>query len=131
MVEVAAAAAAGVQAGFTGVGDLVSESEEEREKRVRRMFSLLDQRQAGYLDHEQIEAGLGALSLPARRKYALELFDVCDSNHDGRIDLPEFRRYVDAKERELYSLFKSIDVSHDGVIEPEEMRIALSTAGRC
>jgi Ca2+-binding EF-hand superfamily protein len=38
---------------------------------------------------------------------------------------------VDAKERELYSLFKSIDVSHDGVIEPEEIRIALSTAGRC
>jgi solute carrier family 25 phosphate transporter 23/24/25/41 len=130
MVEVAAAAA-GVQKGFTGAGDLVSESEEEREKRVRRMFSLLDQRQAGYLDREQIEAGLGALSLPARRKYALELFDVCDSNRDGRIDLPEFRRYVDAKERELYSLFKSIDVSHDGVIEPEEMRIALSTAGRC
>ncbi|KAH9538295.1 hypothetical protein CY35_16G099400 [Sphagnum magellanicum] len=127
MAEVAAAA--GVQAGFTGVGDLVPESEEEREKRVRRMFSLLDQRQTGYLDHEQIEAGLGALSLPARRTYALELFDVCDSNHDGRIDLAEFRRYVDAKERELYSLFKSIDVSHDGVIEPEEMRIALSTAG--
>jgi solute carrier family 25 phosphate transporter 23/24/25/41 len=111
-----------------GLGDVL-ESEEEREARVRRMFAVLDQRQAGYLDHEQIEAGLAAMSFPGRRKYALELLDVCDSNRDGRIDLSDFRRYVDAKERELYVLFQSIDVSRDGVIEAEEMRIALSSSG--
>jgi solute carrier family 25 phosphate transporter 23/24/25/41 len=115
--------------GGVGLGDVL-ESEEEREARVRRMFAVLDQRQAGYLDHEQIEAGLAAMSFPGRRKYALELLDVCDSNRDGRIDLSDFRRYVDAKERELYVLFQSIDVSRDGVIEAEEMRIALSSSGK-
>ncbi len=115
--------------GVVGLGDVL-ESEEEREARVRRLFAVLDQRQAGYLDHEQIEAGLAAMSFPGRRKYALELLDVCDSNRDGRIDLSDFRRYVDAKERELYALFQSIDVSRDGVIEAEEMRIALSSSGK-
>jgi hypothetical protein len=56
----------------------------------------LDQWQAGYLDHEQIEAGLAAMSFPGRRKCALELLDVCDSNRDDYIDLFDFRRYVDA-----------------------------------
>jgi solute carrier family 25 phosphate transporter 23/24/25/41 len=60
----------------------------------------------------------------------LELLDLCDSNRDGRIDLSDFRRYVDTKERELYVLFQSIDVSRDGVIEAEEMRIALSSSGK-
>ncbi len=118
MVEVemqAIAVVLGGGGGGVGLGDVL-ESEEEREARVRRLFAVLDQRQASYLDHEQIEAGLAAMSFPGRRKYALELLDVCDSNRDGRIDLSDFRRYVDAKERELYVLFQSIDVSRDGVI---------------
>ncbi len=48
--------------GGVGLGDVL-ESEEEREARVRRLFAILDQ-QAGYLDHEQIEAGLAAMSFP-------------------------------------------------------------------
>ncbi len=70
------------------------------------------------------------MSFPGRRKCALELLDVCDSNRDGRIDLSDFKRYVDAKERKLYVLFQSINVSRDDVIEAEEMRIALSSSGK-
>ncbi len=130
MVEVEMQATAVVLGGGgVGLRDVL-ESEEEREARVRRLFAVLDQWQVGYLDHEQIEAGLAAMSFPGRRKYALELLDVCDSNCDGRIDLSDFRRYVDAKERELYVLFQSIDVSRDGVIKAEEMWIALSSSGK-
>jgi solute carrier family 25 phosphate transporter 23/24/25/41 len=132
MVEVemqATAVVLGGGGGGVGLGDVL-ESEEEREARVRRLFAVLDQRQAGYLDHEQIEAGLAAMSFLGRRKCALELLDVCDSNRDSRIDLFDFRCYVNAKERELYVLFQSIDVSRDGVIEAEEMWIALSSSGK-
>jgi Ca2+-binding EF-hand superfamily protein len=132
MVEVemqATAVVLGGGGGGVGLGDVL-ESEEEREAQVRRLFAVLDQRQAGYLDHEQIEAGLAAMSFPGRRKYALELLDVCNSNRDGRIDLSDFRHYVDTKERELYVLFQSINVSRDGIIEAEEMRIALSSSGK-
>ncbi len=97
---------------------------------MRRLFAVLDQWQAGYLDHEQIKAGLATMSFPGRRKCALELLDVCDSNRDSCIGLSDFRCYVDAKERELYVFFQSIDVSRDGVIEAKEMRIALSSSGK-
>ncbi len=70
------------------------------------------------------------MSFPGRHKYALELLDVCDSNRDGRIDLSNFRCYVDAKERELYVFFQSIDVFCNAVIEVEDMRIALSSSGK-
>jgi hypothetical protein len=133
MVEVKMQATAvvlgGGGGGGVGLGDVL-ESKEEWEARMRRLFVVLDQRQAGYLDHEKIKAGLAAVSFLGRRKYALELLDVCNSNRDGRIDLSNFRRYVDAKERELYVIFQSINVSRDNVIEVEEMRIALSSSSK-
>lgn len=105
------------------------ENEAERNERIRNLFDSFDTSKTGYLDHKEIEAGLHKRSIPFQKKYALELLTVCDANHDGRIDFPEFQRYMDAKELELYKLFQSIDVSRDGALEPEELRVALESSG--
>lgn len=105
-----------------GPGD---ESEEERELRIRNLFDSFDISKLGYLESQQIEAGL----FPYQKKYVEELVGAVDVNHDGHIDFAEFRRYMDMKEVELYKLFQSIDASHDGALQPEELRVALESAG--
>ncbi|RDX64733.1 Calcium-binding mitochondrial carrier protein SCaMC-1, partial [Mucuna pruriens] len=106
----------------------LGETKEEREVRIRSLFSFFDAANCGYLDYAQIEAGLSALQIPPEYKYARELCQVCDANSDGRVDYLEFRRYMDAKELELYRIFQSIDVQHNGNILPEELYDALLKA---
>lgn len=105
------------------------ETKEERELRIRSLFSFFDKANAGYLDYVQIETGLSALQIPSEYKYAKDLLNVCDANQDGRVDYHEFRRYMDDKELELYLIFQAIDVEHNGCILPEELWDALVRAG--
>jgi solute carrier family 25 phosphate transporter 23/24/25/41 len=105
------------------------ETKEERDTRIRSLFNFFDAGNLGYLDYAQIEAGLSALQIPAEYKYAKDLVRVCDANKDGRVDYIEFRRYMDAKELELYRIFQAIDVEHNGCILPEELWDALVKAG--
>ncbi|KAK3042465.1 hypothetical protein RJ639_000189 [Escallonia herrerae] len=104
------------------------ETKEERDSRIRGLFDFFDSANKGYLDYAQIEAGLSALQIPADHKYAKDLLRVCDANRDGRVDYHEFRRYMDAKELELYRIFQAIDVEHNGCILPEELWDALVKA---
>ncbi|XP_011040298.1 PREDICTED: calcium-binding mitochondrial carrier protein SCaMC-1-like isoform X1 [Populus euphratica] len=105
------------------------ETKEERDVRIRSLFSFFDAANLGYLDYAQIEAGLSGLQIPAEYKYAKDLLKVCDANRDGRVDYQEFRRYMDDKEMELYRIFQAIDVEHNGCILPEELWDALVKAG--
>lgn len=107
----------------------LQETQEERAHRIRNLFDFFDISHKGYLDHSDIEEGFKALAIPSQYKYARDLLDVCDSNHDGRVDFEEFHKYMDAKELELYSIFREIDVRHNGCILPEELRAALQQAG--
>ncbi|KAF8051877.1 hypothetical protein N665_1658s0013 [Sinapis alba] len=105
------------------------ETKEEREVRIRRLFDFFDSSKLGFLDDRQIEKGLTLLRIPPKYKYARDLLRVCDSNRDGRVDYEEFRRYMDAKELELYMIFKAIDVQRNDDICPEELSLALVKAG--
>ncbi|CAM8898560.1 unnamed protein product [Rhodiola kirilowii] len=107
----------------------LQETAEEREVRIRSLFNYFDSRNVGYLDHAQIEAGLSALRIPSKYKYAKDLLHVCDADQDGQVDYEEFRQYMDDKELELYSIFQGIDVEHNGSISPEELLDALNRAG--
>lgn len=107
----------------------LNETEEERVRRIRKLFDSFDASDKGYLDHADIEKGLKSLSISPQYKYAKELLTLCDANHDGRVDFGEFLEYMDDKELELYSIFREIDVSSDGFIIPEELRGALQRAG--
>ncbi|CAA0811230.1 Mitochondrial substrate carrier family protein [Striga hermonthica] len=105
------------------------ETKEERDSRIRSLFSFFDSNNAGYLDYGLIEKGLSAMQIPAEYKFAKELLEVCDANQDGRVDYQEFRKYMDDKELELYRIFQAIDVEHNGCIVPEELWDALVKAG--
>ncbi|XP_055827724.1 calcium-dependent mitochondrial ATP-magnesium/phosphate carrier protein 2-like isoform X2 [Solanum dulcamara] len=105
------------------------ETKEERDLRIRSLFSFFDSDNVGYLDSVKIEKGLFAMQIPADYKFARELLTECDKNKDGRVDYPEFRKYMDDKELELYRIFQAIDVEHNGCILPEELWDALVKAG--
>ncbi|KAK4410690.1 Calcium-dependent mitochondrial ATP-magnesium/phosphate carrier protein 2 [Sesamum angolense] len=105
------------------------ETKEERDMRIRSLFSFFDSNNVGYLDYALIEKGLSAMQIPADYKFAKELLEVCDSNQDGRVDYQEFRKYMDDKELELYRIFQAIDVEHNGCIMPEELWDALVKSG--
>lgn len=105
------------------------ETKEERDSRIRSLFSFFDSNNLGYLDSALIEKGLSAMQIPADYKFAKELLLVCDANQDGRVDYQEFRKYMDDKELELYRIFQAIDVEHNGCILPEELWDALVKAG--
>ncbi|KAJ7976319.1 Calcium-binding mitochondrial carrier protein like [Quillaja saponaria] len=105
------------------------ETKEQRELRIRSLFNFFDTTNSGYLDYAHIEAGLSALQIPSDYKYAKDLLYACDANKDGRVDYQEFKRYMDAKELELYRIFQAIDVEHNGCILPEELWDALVRAG--
>ncbi|KAB2072962.1 hypothetical protein ES319_A07G052600v1 [Gossypium barbadense] len=107
----------------------LGETKEERDLRIRSLFSFFDAADVGFLDYTQIEKGLSALQIPAEYKYANDLFKVCDANRDGCVDYYEFKRYMDDKELELYRIFQAIDVEHSGCILPEELWDALVKAG--
>lgn len=107
----------------------LGETKEERESRIRSLFSFFDSDNAGYLDYAKIEKGLSAMQIPAEYKFAKELLNGCDANKDGRVDYQEFRKYMDDKEMELYRIFQDIDVEHSGCILPEELWDALVNAG--
>lgn len=108
----------------------LQETEEKREVRIRSLFKYFDSKNVGYLDRAQIEAGLSAFPVPSKHKYAKDLFRVCDSDQDGRVDYKEFRQYMDNKELELYSVFQSVDVERNGIISPEELMDALNREGK-
>ncbi|KAL1533258.1 anaphase-promoting complex subunit 2 [Salvia divinorum] len=105
------------------------ETEEEREARIRGLFSLFDSKNVGHIGSAQILSGLSSMRIPADYKFAKELLHVCDANQDDRVDYHEFRKYMDDKELELYTIFQAIDVEHNGCIVPEELWGALVKAG--
>nr|GMC71689.1 calcium-binding mitochondrial carrier protein SCaMC-2-B-like [Ipomoea batatas] len=107
----------------------LQETKEERDIRIRSLFSFFDSDNAGYLDYSQIEKGLSSMQIQADYKFAKELLRVVDANKDGRVDYQEFRKYMDDKELELYRIFQAIDVEHSGGILPEELWDALVKAG--
>lgn len=107
----------------------LGETKEERDLRIRGLFSFFDSDNVGYLDSAKIQKGLFAMQIPADYKFARELLAECDKNKDGRVDYSEFRKYMDDKELELYRIFQAIDVEHNGCILPEELWDALVKAG--
>lgn len=71
-----------------------------------------------------------------RKIYDDELLGrCCGGGHmaDGRpthIQWPEFRKYAESKEAELWSVFRDeLDLDGNGYLDSEELRIALSKAG--
>lgn len=107
----------------------LKETSERREHRLHHLFTRFDQGKTGALDRQQIEEGFRRLDITSHYKFARDLLEACDKNHDGKCDYREFRRYMDDKEVELYALFREIDLASNGTIYPSDLQQALKKAG--
>jgi solute carrier family 25 (mitochondrial phosphate transporter), member 23/24/25/41 len=119
------------------------EDAEARKQRIRALYDKIDVDNSGHLDTSDLErrfrelrnaAGnpLSTQQLPlgSTQMYAKELLKKCDSNANGTISYSEFEAFVQAKEKELWELFKQIDTGKDNLIGADELQSSLKKAGR-
>ncbi|KAI0131148.1 mitochondrial carrier [Daldinia grandis] len=109
----------------------MEESQNQRDVRVEQLWRKLDYQGTGELDWKGLQKGLKRIDHPMKNADGLlkSIIKVVDSNGDGKIQYDEFRVFVEAAERQLYVLFKSIDRDQNGKIDKEELHHAVQRAG--
>jgi Ca2+-binding EF-hand superfamily protein len=97
---------------------------------AKQQFNLLDVDQNGYLDRDELKGNL---------RFQRGLFELIDTDGDGKIFWPEMERYVRSRAEAaatrcdivLYDLghgfFESLDLNHDGRLGLREIRAAATT----
>lgn len=118
------------------------EDAETRKQRIRALYDKIDADKSGHIDTKDlerkfrelrasrnIESESSGVPLGSTQMYAKELLKRCDSNSNGTISYPEFEAFVEAKEKELWELFKQIDTGKDNLIGADELQSSLKKAG--
>ncbi|KAJ5558894.1 hypothetical protein N7461_002866 [Penicillium sp. DV-2018c] len=107
------------------------ESKDERDKRVDKLWETLDTRREGHIDLAGLKKGLKKIDHPLKNAddMVLKVVREVDTNGDGRIDLAEFRSFLNRTEDGLWQMFQAIDRDHNGVIDKKELRNAFSRSG--
>ncbi|GMI01172.1 hypothetical protein TrST_g826 [Triparma strigata] len=91
---------------------------------IRATFDRYDTDNSGSLSLTELEAALKDSRLPAY--HAKEVFEIADTNHDGKIDYKEFEVFVTQKEHLLHSTFVKFDKSRTGYINKEDLNNVLT-----
>ncbi|KAI1320757.1 mitochondrial carrier [Xylariaceae sp. FL0255] len=109
----------------------MTESQNERDARVERLWRQLDYQGKGELDWKGLQRGLKKIDHPMKNADQMlkNIINVVDTNGDGKIQYEEFRVWVEAAERHLFHLFRSIDRDHNGKLDPDELRAAIHKQG--
>ncbi|KAI1388449.1 mitochondrial carrier [Hypoxylon trugodes] len=109
----------------------MDESQNQRDARVEQLWRKLDYQGTGELDWKGLQKGLRRIDHPLKNADDMlkTIIRVVDTNGDGKIQYEEFRVFVEAAERQLYVLFKSIDRDQNGKIDKEELHHAVQRAG--
>ncbi|KAI4867152.1 mitochondrial carrier [Hypoxylon rubiginosum] len=109
----------------------MEESQNQRDARVEQLWTRLDYQSKGELDWKGLQKGLRRIDHPLKNADDMlkTIIKVVDTNGDGKIQYEEFRVFVEAAERQLYILFKSIDHDKNGKIDKEELHHAVQRAG--
>ncbi|KJR84109.1 solute carrier family 25 (mitochondrial phosphate transporter), member 23/24/25/41 [Sporothrix schenckii 1099-18] len=107
------------------------ESQVQRDKRVKELWQRLDPQDDRELDLKGLKKGLRRIDHPMKNADDMlrEIIDIVDVNGDGKIQYEEFRVFVEAAERQLLLLFRSIDRNHDGRLNRAELRAAFQKTG--
>ncbi|KAK7949070.1 calcium dependent mitochondrial carrier protein [Apiospora aurea] len=116
---------------ITEVGLTMEESQNQRDARLEQLWKKLDYQSKGELDWKGLQRGLRKIDHPLKNADDLlkKMTKLVDANGDGKIQYEEFRTFMQATERQLYLLFKSIDRDNDGRLDKDELQIAFQHAG--
>ncbi|CAN8104175.1 unnamed protein product [Discula destructiva] len=108
----------------------MGESQNQRDRHVEELWKKLDPQGVGELDVRGLQKGLRRIDHPLKNADDMmqEIVKMVDVNQDGKIQYEEFRVFVEAAERQLLLLFKSIDRNHDGQVGREELETAFRKA---
>lgn len=107
------------------------ETDEERDKRIKKLWSALNVAKGRHLDAASFKKGLRRIDHPLKNADELlhEILQAVDSSGDGQIQYNEFRVFLEHAERELYQLFESIDRDRSGALDKDELRQAFARSG--
>jgi len=86
-------------------------------------FEALDADKSGFLDFNEVQAGLKKLGYPPN--YAFDVFVQLDQNKEHHISYEEFKTWVDAKYDDMKELFDSVDRDGSGQINLKELELML------
>ncbi|CAK7210388.1 hypothetical protein SCUCBS95973_000764 [Sporothrix curviconia] len=103
----------------------------QRDKRIEDLWRRLDPQGDRELDLKGLKKGLRRIDHPMKNADDMlrEIIDIVDVNGDGKIQFEEFRVFVEAAERQLLLLFRTIDRNHDGRLNKDELRDAFQKTG--
>ncbi|CAK7198424.1 hypothetical protein SEUCBS139899_001085 [Sporothrix eucalyptigena] len=106
-------------------------SKKQRDQRVEELWLRLDPQGDRELDFKGLKKGLRRIDHPMKNADDMlrEIIEIVDVNNDGKIQFEEFRVFVEAAERQLLLLFRSIDRNHDGRLNKDELRDAFQKTG--
>ncbi|EMR69495.1 putative calcium dependent mitochondrial carrier protein [Eutypa lata UCREL1] len=109
----------------------LAESQNQRDARVEQLWKRLDFQRKGELDWKALQKGLKKIDHPMKNADDMmkEIIKVVDTNGDGKIQYDEFRVFVEAAERQLLLLFKSIDRDQNGKLDKDELYMAFQRSG--
>ncbi|OJJ51160.1 hypothetical protein ASPZODRAFT_148493 [Penicilliopsis zonata CBS 506.65] len=107
------------------------ESEDERDKRLARLWETLDTRREGHVDLNGLKKGLRKIDHPLKNADSMltDVLRAVDTNEDGYIDFSEFRVFINHTETGLWQMFQKIDRNHNGEIDKAELKAAFAKSG--
>ncbi|KAL2160128.1 hypothetical protein VTH06DRAFT_1783 [Thermothelomyces fergusii] len=109
----------------------MEESQSQRDRRVAELWKQLDPAGHGELDLKGLQRGLRRIDHPLKNADQMlkTIISIVDTSGDGKIQYEEFRVFVEAAERQLLLLFRSIDRDKDGRLNKNELQSAFRRAG--
>lgn len=93
---------------------------QERESRLRELFSRIDTMENGYIGQEDLDMFAQSLRMP--RAFVHDFVDEGDQSGDGRMSFEEFAAFVRSKEISLQASFDSLEPDAKGRISGSRLK---------
>ena len=105
---------------------------QERDKSYEEVFRRLDLNDNGKIDFKTLKKAFENTDHPLKNnEEAMQfLFAAMDGNHDGIVDLEDFKKYASIAEGQIEKGFQRIDVDNDGMIRASDVSKYLSTLAK-
>jgi solute carrier family 25 phosphate transporter 23/24/25/41 len=93
---------------------------QERESRLRELFSRIDTMETGYIAQEDLDMFAQSLRMP--RAFVHDFVDEGETSGDGRMSFEEFAAFVRSKEISLRASFDSLEPDAKGRITGDRLK---------